>query len=233
MLGCERVLTEVPGGEEIGLACEIIRRPRDDHLTVGEHVGAVGHGRAPCARAARRAARRSRCRRRPCGAPGAGARRSPAPGRGSSRRPCSRRGVVARARASASICCSPAREQPGPAVEQWPARAGKYSSARSTPCRSAAGAPARRFSWHVRPKNSDAVLGHVGEPAAGHGLRATRRRRPDAPSTSTIAGERRAASPETVSSVVVLPAPLGPSRATTSPASTWRSTGRGRPATPS
>ena len=27
MLGCQRVLTEVPRGEEIGLACEIIRRP--------------------------------------------------------------------------------------------------------------------------------------------------------------------------------------------------------------
>jgi hypothetical protein len=44
VLGWQRVLTEVPGGEEIGLACEIIRRPRNDHLTVGEHIGTVSHG---------------------------------------------------------------------------------------------------------------------------------------------------------------------------------------------
>ncbi len=120
-------------------------------------------------------------------------------------------GGTASARPIASICCSPPDNRPAGRSSRR-SRAGKYRSARdrSEPC----ALPSRRFSATVSWKNSDRSSGTCARPDRAilwTGRCATLR-----PSTRTSPA-MMGSSPDTVSSVVVLPAPFGPSSTTTSP----------------
>ena len=129
------------------------------------------------------------------------------------------------ARAIASICCSPPDNSPALRRASG-CKAGKSASARSRASRRAVRSPVkprRMFSSTVKSKNSERSSGTCATPRRGSMCGRT----PTivAPSTSTRPeiGARR---PESVSKVVVLPAPFGPRSATTSPAPTVRDRSR-------
>ena len=139
--------------------------------------------------------------------------------RGSSRRPAAAAGRPISARPTASICCSPPESSAGLAVQAAaPASGSSRRPARAcgsdlSPRGRGAGSRAT-----VSSKNSARSSGTWARPR-----RATlwaARPATGSPSDVTVPRDRRQQARDRSSSVVVLPAPLGPSSATTSPAST-------------
>ncbi len=121
-------------------------------------------------------------------------------------------GSAASTRPRASICCSPPDSSPA-LVASSGRSSGKAASAASTPPR-----PSRRLSRHDRPLNRARSSVISAMPCCTRRCIGAVVASPCS-STSPLSGLR---SPARVSSAVVLPAPLAPSKATTSPGSTWR-----------
>ena len=137
-------------------------------------------------------------------------------------------GSLRMARPSASICCSPPDSSPAGRFISGP-RAGKKSVAAAVSTRPLSRA-SRRFSrtvsWNRMPRFSGTWV------TPRRAVRWAWRSPPTGAPQAAIRPSRTLTIPETAISVVVLPAPLGPSRATTSPASTRKSRPR-TTATPS
>ena len=124
-------------------------------------------------------------------------------------------------RASVSICCSPAREQPGAPPEQRLELREQAHGRRPRRRGSASGWPTcvrpamttRSSGTKPSPRRTSAVQRHAGGPAEH----------------AHVAARAASSSPASVSKVVVFPAPFGPSSATTSPGRHRRGRGRAPP----
>ena len=131
-------------------------------------------------------------------------------------------GSVARPRARASICCSPPDRVPA-AREACRARSGNRAYAISSTCRLL-----RPVKVIISRLSRTERLGNTPRPSGIRHTPARARSRAGAPVTSrppsSSRPERSGWTPAATRSVVVLPAPFGPSSATTWPAATLRST---------
>ena len=216
------LLAEVARQDQLVVGAQLLGCLVDDELAVRQHVAAVGdrerdvdvlldqqHGTA--ALLGVRATR-----------PAAGARRSPAPGRATARRAAAVAAVRASARPSASICCSPPDSRPA-------RRSAMLGERREVLVGDVGVEPLAAVSepevlGDGEAEEHAATLRHVGDAElCPRGGRAARRCRSPSTRITPAIGRTR---PEIARSVVVLPAPFGPSRATTSPAPTCRSRSR-------
>src|SRR5580704_16181744 len=131
-------------------------------------------------------------------------------------------GSVARPRARASICCSPPDNVPAACAARL-ARAGNRANAISSMCSRLC--PVNVI---IRRLSRTDRLGNTPRPSGIRQTPARARSRGAAPVTSRPPSrsrpDRTGWTPAATRSVVVLPAPFGPSRATTWPAATLRST---------
>src|SRR5215510_14153169 len=144
------------------------------------------------------------------------------PMEGSSRRRS--RGLAMRARPMASICCSPPDSVPATWVRRSWSRVKMVNtrsmSARTSPSERVK-APISRFSSTLSRLKMRRPSGTWVTPRRTMAWEATPTSEPPSKTTSPSRGTR---SPEMARRVVVLPAPLLPRRATTSPSPTWKVT---------
>ena len=223
-------VAQVARGQLVALVPQHLDRSLQRHVAVVEHVAAVGDGERQLdvlldeQDAAAGLVRRSRRSTRQQALDDRSGR-----ARGSSRRPGAASGCRrAPGRGRASAARHPTAARPGGRAAARARGSSRAPSSRSA-CAGRAAEP--EVLAHGEVGEQRAVLGHVGE--APRGRRASGAAWPSGRPSRTTCPAMTGSRPDRSSSVVVLPAPLGPSRATTSPGVDRAGRGRGRRRTPS